>query len=530
MKNNIKEFLEKRPLILPVASAILLVASSYPFDLWPLSIVALAPYFYFIYFSEKISLKTLFFGGFLFGFIVAISLSYFSIFQFHWLPETYLFVWAFRFAGLPISLVAGLISGIFLSVVPRFLRINLVFDIFTTSVFYALAEYLVNQLFFGYNLARISYPLHNIPFVVGMASIGGVILSSFMVALVNAFVAAFFVVRGNAGKYPGYGKKLAFSFAVTFLVFAAIYSLNYARLNGLQAEKKEATFAVIQFGSKGEKFGEFKNGNFEFPELQKYVLEAQKLNPDFIVYPFSLTGNVVPFEERNKFLGDRGIIIKGSMSKIGDWLKNIVSSSTVFVSWNNVVRDGIYGEVDFWQDGKVIQSYNKRNIFPFIDYTPEFSKKIGLYTVPINMTPGPRGQVSKIGDLSFNTLICSEITSPVLAREGGANILISPGSEAVFRGSTMGYVDLVSAQFRAAENYAPAVRANRFGPSALIDSSGMIVKKMDYDEEGILLGKVGYQKNGSSTLYSRWGDAAPVAAGLIFLAIAAMLKMRRKEN
>lgn len=528
MKIDIKKYLEENWLILPVVSSLLFVASSYPFNLWPLSIIALVPYFYFVHFSEKISLKKIFAGGFILGFIISIIFSYFSIAQFHWLPETYLFVWAVKIIGLPISIIGGLASGILSLFLVRILRLTLILDIFTMSAAYVGLEWLMMKLFWGYNLARVSYPLHDIQFIVGMSSIGGVALSSFMVALINAFIAAFFIGRAHRHKYSNYSKKLVLAAIATTSVFVIIYSLNHWYLNGVRADKKEATFAIIQFKGEDERFGEFKNGNFSFPLLEKSIREAEKLKPDFIVYPFSFTGTLIPIDKKNRFLAERNITINGDTSEISEWLKPLIPPETIFVSWNEIVSDNIHGEIDFWQNGEIIQSYQKRQLFPFIDYTPEFSKKIGLYTVPINAMPGPRSQISKIGDLNFNNLICSEITNSGLAMEnaGKTNIIFSPGSEAIFRGDTMGNVDLVSAQFRAAENHSPLIRANRFGPSAIIDSNGNILKRTNYQEEGILFGKIDYQKNSPLTLYTIWGDWAPIGADFLFIGIIIFLKIK----
>ena len=530
----LKKYLEDNWPILPVVSSLLFVASSYPFNLWPLSLIALAPYFYFVYFSEKISLGKLFAGGFFFGFIICIIFSSFTLAQFHWFPETYLFVWAVKTIGLPISIIGGLAWGI-ISVLIRILRFSPIMDIFTMSAIYVGIEWLILKLFWGYNLARIAYPLHDIQFIVGMSSIGGVVIASFIVALINAFIAAFFIGYAYRYEYPNYSKKLAVAAITTISALVIIYSLNHWYLNGSgQTDKKEVTFAIIQFKGDDEKFGKFKNGNFSFPALEKSILEAEKLKPDFIVYPFSLTGSIIPIEESNEFLigkNIRNIIAGGNISNISEWLSGLISPSTVFASWNTVVSDNIYEEIDFWQNGKVIQNYQKRKLFPFIDYTPEFSKKMGLYTVPIDAVPGPNGQISKIGDLNFNNLICSEITNSDLAREnaGKTNIIFSPGSEAVFRGDTMGNVDLVSAQFRAAENHSPLVRANRFGPSAIIDSNGNILKRTYYQEEGILFGKVSYQKNSPRTLYSIWGDWMPIGADFLFIAVVLFFKLSHKN-
>lgn len=542
------EFFERYWLILPLASTILIILAFYPFNLWWLGFVALAPLFYFASFSNRISLKKLFVGGFIFGVGFSFTLAYFSLVQFRWLPETYLFIWLVRASAIPIALISGLAGGAAI-VLYRLMRLNFLIDIFIGASIWTAIEWLVGRLFGGYNFGLLAYVAHDTP-LVALASIGGISLVSFLVALVNIFVVAHLLIPRYRWLYPEIyeerarrhpaadrltvflrtGRPVFFAVLATIVIIGLTAAANYWYLQNQKQTPTQASFAVIQLQERSSAgFGTFSNNGFSFPVLEKSLVAAGQLKPDFIIYPFAMSRALVADTKEATLSVDKRLV-DGTYEELKPWLKNNVPKNSIFIVWNDILRqDGAYNEFNFWKNGGLVGVYKKRELFPFLDYTPYFSQRLGLYTTPLDALPGPAHQSLTFNGVSFGNLLCSELVIPYLAREDAktANILLAIGSEAIFSDNTAGNFNILAAQFRAAETHRPVIRANRFGPSAFIDKWGKIIKRLDYGAGGVLFDKLQYNKTPAHTLYEFWGDWGFMGGAFIFLTLITLIKIAR---
>lgn len=548
---NIYGLFEKYWLILPALSALLLVLSFYPFDFWFLSPVALVPLFYFINFSGNISVKKIFSAGFFVGSVFSVALSYFTLIQFHWLPETYLFVWMIRLLFIPVAAFSGLVAGAAVVLSQKIKRHYLI-DIFSGAAVWTLAEWLVNKIFSGYHFGLLGYTMHKVTPLINLASIGGVFFISFVVVLFNTFIAAILLWPKYEILYPrSYKKDIALLqvktpfkkffistrkvFLAAFISIAAtfiIYEINSFFLNG-KGVASRAGFAVIQNKDRqNEAFGKFENGEFEFKKLEALIKYADNLKPDFIIYPFSPFVGLLSEQETPEVNFNKEAVV-GNFNNLGKWGKKIISPKTTLITWNNVLRGKIpYNEVDFWRNSEMPAHYQKRELFPFMDYTPEFMQFFGLYTTPLDVFPGEKNQIVEIGGVKFGNLLCSEINRSDLAAydSRNADILLAIGSEAMFVDSTAGNFHLVAAQFRAAETNRPLIRANRLGPSAVISERGEIIKKLGFEKDGLIYENVIYKKNAPRTLYSYAGNYGFIGTLLLFLGLISLKNFRKQQT
>lgn len=541
MKINIYNFFEQHWLILPLASAFLLTLTFYPFDFWFLGFFALVPLLYFVTFSKNISIYKIFGAGFSVGFLVTVTLSFFTLIQFHWLPEAYLFSWMVRLSFILIAIVSGFFAG--LAVISyRYLRLNSPLDIFTGAAIWIVTEWLINIIFKGYHLGLLAYALHKTP-LVGLAAIGGVHFVSFLVILANAFIVSILLWSRYRILYPEIyqqrisqtlsknpfviffysTKRIIFVFLITFSIIGVIYWLNNIYLSNGEENSESKSFALIQLQErKTGAFGEFQNNRFYFQKLENLINSANNLKPDFIIYPFSPFIGVLSAEENPEI----------NLKNFSDWVQKTVNDDAVFITWNNVFRDKqFYNEFNFWQGDKQIAYYQKRILFPFMDYTPNFSKKIGLYTTPFDAKAGPINQKIELNGFKIGNLICSEIYKPIISKMDSrwANILLALGSEAIFVDDIAGNFNIIVSQFRAAENNLPIIRGSRFGPSAIINSQGKILAKLDFGKEGVLFKKIEYQLNPQRTLYGYIGDWGFMGGIWMFLIIVLIIKITKNH-
>ena len=213
---KIDGFFEKRWFILPVVSALLLILSFYPFNLWFLNLVAFAPFFYFI--NLQIPRRKLFWGGFLFGAVFSFSLNYFTVIQFHWLPETYLFKSIINLSFIPLSLIGALVAGL-IAVLYKTLRSrNLVFNVFIFAAVSVAAELFLNFIFGGYFLGMLPLTADTFQPMIRLASVGGMFFVSFLMYSANGFLGQLLLIR-EMSQAKSLVKGLAASFVFIALLF-----------------------------------------------------------------------------------------------------------------------------------------------------------------------------------------------------------------------------------------------------------------------------------------------------------------------
>lgn len=524
MKSKLYSFYEKHWWFPSFFSGLLLTLSFYPYDFWFLGFVALIPLFYSINFSAKTSSVKIFWSGFIVGAIFSLFLSFFTLLQFHWLPETYLFVWLVRLFPLLIAIVSGSIAGLAFLAYKKLVLNNAV-DIFILASISVFIEIVHFKIFLGFDNGLLAYTTHHLPFIMALSAVIGVIGVSFIVNLTNAFI-AFFIWR------PDYRKKIIFLGAASLVILFLINFANQYYLNSGNPDYLSQKFVIVQNADRKNIFGSFQDGQFSFPKAEYLIGQAASLKADFVIYPFSLFNGYLA-DDLSK-IGNEGLkkAIAGDTKNLGEWINKQTDSQSIFINWINVVRGNkLYPEMLFWQDEKQISNYQKRKLFPFMDYTPEIFKKIGLFTTSVDASVSPfsGGLAIKMpnNDARFGPMICSEIFNSKISRQDSfySNIFISIGSEAMFADEIPGKWNLILSQFIAAANNRPLVRANILGGSALIDDKGKLINDSEFNKTGILVGEIKYKKSPKNTLYSYFGDWPFIVLILLFLSSIISVKL-----
>lgn len=508
---------------LPALSAGALVLAFHPFNLWPLAFVALIPLYYFAA-QSHLPLRKIFLGGFVTGGVFALSLSYFTVIQFRWIPAAHLFTDLVHFGFIPIGLLGGLLCGGSCALIYRTLRTrSFLLNILTGAAAYTLAEVLLYALCGGYYFAMLGYAASPLPPFLAFAPVGGAFLVSFLVALINSALAEGLAApRGEGRRYTG---ALAVLAAVTLAVYAA--SVWY--LGRPTETLHDFSVATIQTSSRDTVgFGSQTDKRFLFPALEQRLHAGASGSPDLLVYPFSpvegaMYTGVKPSFNKNILAADREAYIA--------WTKPLLPASTTLMTWTTLYENAkFYNAFEFIQNGHLVSEYRKRDIFPFIDYTPQWAQRLGFYTTQIDMTAGDGGALT-IAGAPAGAMLCSEIHQQELARgdSKAAYVLISAGSEAIFVDGVASEYSLKAAQFRAAENDIPALRANVLGPSAIIARDGSIVSRLNRGESGVLRGTLHLQKP-HPTLYNRFGNGLITLLVLVILCGSFAARMRARYN
>ncbi len=504
---------------LPVLSGVLLILSFHPFNLWPLGFIALAPLYYFA--GGPFTRKLTFWGGFIAGGMFSFALSYFTLMQFHWLPETYLFADLVRLAVIPITLIGGSICGLALLVYRRLYSTSPFRNALLAAAVYTLAELVLQLIFGGYYLATLAYIAVPLTPLLSVAALGGAPLLSFVIAWVSGLIAECLLRIGQPGRW----KPVAFSVAA--LMVAALP--NYYYLHRPLSAHGAIHVSVLQAGFRIEGiFGTQQKGSFDWTMLPALAQAATSTSPDLLIYPFSpvegaLYRGVAPALTRQ--------VLVASESAVGEALYHALPASTTLLTWNNLYAAGnFYNEFELWQGGAVVSEYQKRALFPFMDYTPAWAQRLGLYSTPYDESPGPQEGGLSIGGTQLGDLMCSELHNASLARaeaRRGVPLIIAVGSEAMFLDDVASEFSLRAAQLRAAENNVSVVRGNILGPSGITDRFGALVAWAPAGQAGTIAAWVPLS-NPRRTLYNRLGDW-PVAVLIVGVLLGAYAKRRRED-
>ena len=102
-----------------------------------------------------------------------------------------------------------------------------------------------------------------------------------------------------------------------------------------------------------------------------------------------------------------------------------------------------------------------------------------------------------MGNAQLGTMICYESSFPRIARkfvQKGADILSIQTNDAWSGDSPGAYQHFAIAQLRAVENRVPVIRSANTGISGIISPSGKVQEKLDFYEQGIILGSLAFMK------------------------------------
>lgn len=192
------------------------------------------------------------------------------------------------------------------------------------------------------------------------------------------------------------------------------------------------------------------------------------------------------------------------------------------------------------RDGHSGEIYHKRHLVMFGEYIP-LRRQIPLIDklAPVDdFTAGQRAVLfePKPG-VKVSPLICVEDTVPGLARDAvrnGANVLVNLTNDAWFTDSPGARLHLQSALFRAVENRVPLVRSTNTGISCAIDSKGGIqgcVRNSQGRE--ILIAGVGsfaVIPGSGGSFYTKFGDIFTLLCFLAILGTMVVIKISKRRK
>jgi len=346
----------------------------------------------------------------------------------------------------------------------------------------------------------LAHSLAAVPGLIQLASIGGIFLVGFALALANASLAGLALPRARPRA------------ALTLAAVAGAAALAAAALpqSSLRVDER-ATVRLVQPNLPVSSRLLRSGWSQELSGLRDLTLAGRR-SVDLAIWPENAVGlplpaNTGPLERR-----------------VAD-LEGTVSHLIVGAPWIDSDREGRFrNSAALLEPGRgLIARYDKRRLVPFAEYTPQpFALLLGnrgLYVA------GHGPALLHAGPAVVAPLICFEVSYPDLARQSvleGATLLVNLSNDAWLDGTAGPDQHLAAAVFRAVETRRSVVRSTNTGVTAAIDPWGRVLARLPAHEAAFL--DVDVPLIRERTLYSRLGDWPVIA--LCALPIVSVFRRR----
>jgi apolipoprotein N-acyltransferase len=478
-------------------------------DIWPLSLVALAPLLIALHGQTPRRAAGL---GWMAGFTMTMT-------GFYWLLEMLRV-----FSGFPTPLCM-----LFMAILCAYQggRIALCGWLYGRAAARGWPRSLVFALAFA--ASELAFPLlfpwyfgasvHNAPALLQVADLGGPILVGLVLAAPSIAIAE--LVTGKRLGKPADRRVVAVGFAVP--VLAAIY--GFVRIRSVDAAVQAA--APVNIGIVQGNMPLFDRGK----ALPTHVRLTQELRQSSKVDLVVWSEAAVPrsfSESRYEDEVPRAVTQRlGVATIVGAILRKGGGPGQHAEHFNTALMAG--------EDGKILGRYDKQYLLAFGEYLPFGDTFPILYDWSPNsgrMTPGTSFEPLRWKDHRISTLICYEDILPgfvrKLVRQGDPDLLVNLTNDSWFGESTEPWIHLSLAKLRAVEHRRFLVRATNSGVSAIVDPVGRIVVHGGTFREETITGEARWMR--ATTLYGLLGDVPWYLATAAIVAMSIWSRPKRKSG
>lgn len=493
-----------RPAIaLAVFSGVLYFVGFAGFDVWPLSLVALAPFVVALEGQRPRRALAL-------GLVTGLTLT---LGGFHWLLgmlET--------FSGFPTAVCLllmillcayqggriGLLAWLYARASERGWPKALVF-----CLAFAASELVFPLLFPWYFGASV----HQVPVLLQVAELGGPYLVSLVLVAPSLALGELWLARRQKRRWQ---RALVVGGLLTPVVAALYGWVRIEQLDARMAKLEPIRVGIVQGNQPLMAGREERAASF-----RRHVEMTEQLRDqgvDLVVWSEAALLMNVPEQDHDAYL-QRLFTRK---LKVPTIIGTVLSrrSEGNYVAFNTALS------VD--REGKVTGRYDKQYLLAFGEYIPfgdvfpvlyEWSPNSGRLTPGTSLAPLP------YGEHAIATLICYEDILPSfvrkMVRHSKPELFVNLTNDAWFGDTTEPWIHLALAKFRSVEHRRYLVRATNSGVSAIVDPVGRVVAHGGTFRAETIEGPVRFMK--ATTGYEIWGDL-PWWLGTVAIAVMAFVR------
>jgi apolipoprotein N-acyltransferase len=507
-------------LLWTINSAILLVFAFPDYDFWYLAFLALIPFFYALE-NEKESKAKSFVLGWIWGIVFFFGSCWwisFPIFTYAEIPKIIAYTMA-----LCVTLIAGLFPALFGLIQSVLLKKIGSFAILFVPFVWVFTEFLRYWLT-GNNWNTIAYSQAFSLKFVSLSSLGGVLLTSFVVVFVNLKIYYFSKLTNT---------KFGYIFVIIFAIFCFISWQARNNVSQLNSDKKTNVIAIQpNVPMSGLIFEQWKRLRQRHVELAENALNGLKtqdsrLKTTIVIFPES----PMNFEYAKD-------------SEMREFFKNFATKNNVRVLFNagepvypqylhkepwTLKPDELEKSLKLYnsavlvnEKGEFEQQYDKINLLPFGEFIP-LPKFLADYVPPVvgNFTHGKEYDIFNFGEVKAGVIICFESHFPYISNEfakNNADVLVEITNDGYLGNTPILRQHLANAVFRAVETNRPVLRVTNVGITAFINEEGKVIEPTQGYTEDTRVWTVS-KSDGEKTFYVKYGDWFACLCSLITLGL-----------
>jgi len=353
-------------------------------------------------------------------------------------------------------------------------------------------EYLRSWIGGGFPWVLLGYSQVTVTPIAQIASVGGVYLLSFVVALVSAAAVWTAVVRERS-------RWLVSAAVIAGVIALGVWGTFRIREGGLVREGNALRVGLVQGNiAQQDKW----NPSLARPILDRYLDMSRQViagGAQVVIWPESST----PF-----FLEENPMLAAGIRRLARETRTPFVVGSDQL---ERAQQNRFYNSAFLvGADGETAAVYRKMHLVPFGEYVPlrQLLPFVGpLVETVSDFSPGLEPVLLPVGSHRLSVAICYEVVYPWLVRSfalGGSDLLVTITNDAWYGTSSAAYQHWEQASLRAIEQGRYLVRAANTGITGIVDPYGRVTASTRLFETTTVIGDVRW--NSRRTIYATTGD------------------------
>lgn len=356
-------------------------------------------------------------------------------------------------------------------------------------------EYLRSKLFTGFPWGKVGYLLSNYPVFLQSAEIWGVWGLSFLLVLVNywIYLLIWYFLNFKKINLSFFKKQIGF-LIILILVIGFGFWKKFSWEKNLRENPKTLKVALLQ-GNIPQELKKIKELDYSFKVYTELSFKTFSLNPDLILFPETAFPFYFPYER------DYTLKLIKLLTEIETQLSLKKPSFIVGIFRLSYTErePKIYNSLVTWNEGKIIDFYDKEKLVPFGEYVPlgkyfPFLKEISV--VSDVLKPGTsKNLTTKVNNFTYQItpLICFESAFPELLQKRvkeGSQLVFIATNDAWFGRTSAPYQHFQMAQVRAVEARRYTIQVANTGITGVIDPLGKVLIQSQLEEKILLEAEV----------------------------------------